>query len=310
MTNGKNAAAWAKAKIDTPYDDIDCIKLVVLAIRNGKGASGESLTYQCGGCNELWRSLNASGRYRYITRRIELESAKTLGLLLPGALLCIWKDGYNADYKDYEGNCDHIGIYVGDNDCEVVHSSATKKKVCASTLANGWTHVLIHRLIDLENGDAAELDYRAIDTPYEATVITQKDPLTIRMLPSSASRSLGKVKKGGTMTVVGLAEYDDDGREWLPVEAAADNRRSAVRGWAASEYLMPVADSQDTAGEATALFDTNDSVRVPRNELLALADALHALEASMSFNAADYLTAISALSSAAGEIIKHLEGDD
>lgn len=309
MTKGKSVAAWAKAQDGTPYWDMDCIRLVVLAIRKGNGASGESLTYQCGGCNELWRSLNKSGRYRYVTRRIELESAKSLGLLLPGALLVIWKDGYNEKYNDYEGNCDHIGIYVGDKDCEVIHSSATKKKVCTSTLANGWTHVLIHRLIDLENDDAADLDYRAIDEPYEATVITNEDPLTIRERPDAASRALGKVKKGSVMTVVGLGEYDDEKRAWLPVEAKPDNRRTIARGWAAAEYLKPVEeDAPDNAAAVSA--GALDSVIVPRDTVLALADAVNVLHSAAAYNAADYLNGVNALISAAQAVTAYLKGDD
>ena len=113
MTKGISVARWAKEQIGKPYKEIDCIKLVVLSVRNGEGASGESKSYQCGGCNELWRSLNASGKYRYVTRRLELETAKSLGLIVPGALLTIWDPGYNQKYDDWEGDCSHIGIYVG-----------------------------------------------------------------------------------------------------------------------------------------------------------------------------------------------------
>lgn len=311
MTKGKSVAAWAKAQDGTPYSDMDCIRLVVLAIRKGNGASGESLTYQCGGCNELWRSLNKSGRYRYVTRRIELESAKSLGLLLPGALLVIWKDGYNEKYNDYEGNCDHIGIYVGDKDCEVIHSSATKKKVCTSTLANGWTHVLIHRLIDLESSvdEAQELAYEVLDNPYTVIVDTDKDPLTIRDEPTTKGSALGKVKKGGRMTVVGTVKVDESGRAWLPVEAKPDNRRTIARGWAAAEYLKPVEeDAPDNAAAVSA--GALDSVIVPRDTVLALADAVNVLHGAAAYNAADYLNGVNALIGAAQAVTAYLKGDD
>ena len=310
MTKGTSVAAYGKSLIDTPYKEVDCIKLVVLSVRNGAGADGESKSYQCGGCNELWRSLNASGKYRYVTRRLELETAKTLGLLVPGALLVIWEPGYNEKYKDNEGDCSHIGIYVGDDDCEVVHSSATKKCVAASTIKNGWTHVLIHRLIDLENGEdeAQDKAFTSIE-PYEVIVSTNKDPLTVRLKPSADSEALGKVKKGGGMTVVGEVEVDDTGRAWLPVEAKCDNRRSIVRGWAAAEYLAPV--KEETASAVPAASSGSlDNVIVPRETVLALADAVNVLHGAATYNAADYLNGVNALIGAAQAVTAYLKGDD
>lgn len=311
MTKGKNLAAWAKEKIGTPYKEIDCIKLVVLAMRNADGASGESLTYQCGGTNELWRSLNASGKYRYVTKRLELETAKSLGLLVPGALLVIWEPGYNQKYDDWEGDCDHIGIYVGDEDCEVVHSSATRECVAASTLKNGWTHVLTHRLIDLENGvdEAEELDYDPLERTLTAIVATSKDPLTIRDKPSAKGNKLGKVKKGGTMTIVGVVKMDDDGNAWYPVEAQPDNRRGVVRGWAAAQYLMTM-ENGETQSATSAPNSCIDSVSVPREDLLVLADAVNAVDDGAGYNASTYLHAIEALIDAAKGLTQYLKGDD
>lgn len=309
MTKGTSVAAYGKLQIGRAYDEIDCIRLVVLAVRNGAGADGESKSYRCADTNELWRSLNASGKYHYVTKRLELETAKTLGLLVPGALLVIWEPGYNEKYKDNEGDCSHIGIYVGDDDCEVVHSSATKRCVAASTIKNGWTHVLIHRLIDLENGvdEAQELAYEPVE-PYSATVDTQKDPLTIRSKPDTGSEKLGKVKKGGTITVVGAVKVDGDGRAWLPVEARPDNRRSIVSGWAAAEYLKPV---EETASAATAASSGSlDNVIVPRETVLALADAVNVLHGAAAYNAADYLNGVNALISAAQAVTAYLKGDD
>lgn len=310
MTKGTSVAAYGKLQIGRAYDEIDCIRLVVLAVRNGAGADGESKNYRCADTNELWRSLNASGKYRYVTRRLELETAKTLGLLVPGALLVIWEPGYNEKYKDNEGDCSHIGIYVGDDDCEVVHSSATKRCVAASTLKNGWTHVLIHRLIDLENGEDESQDkaFTSIE-PYEVIVSTNEDPLTVRLKPSTGSEALGKVKKGGGMTVVGEVEIDDTGRTWLPVEAKCDNRRSIVRGWAAAEYLAPV--EEETANAASAASSGSlDSVIVPRETVLALADAVNVLHGAAAYNAADYLNGVNTLIGAAQAVTAYLKGDD
>ena len=311
MTKGKSVASWAKAQMGTPYDEVDCIKLVVQSIRNGDGASGESLNYQCGGTNELWRSLDAKGKYRYVTKRLELETAKSLGLLVPGALLAIWEAGYNQKYDDFEGDCSHIGIYVGDKDCEIIHSSATRECVAASTLRNGWTHVLVHRLIDLENGvdEAEELDYDPLEKPIVAMVETDKDPLTIRDKPSTKGNKLGKVKRGGTMTIVGVVKMDDDGNVWYPVEAQPDNRRGIVRGWAAAKYLTAI-ENGETESAPVKQTGSLGSVSIPREDLLALADAVNAVDDGAGYNASAYLHAMEALIDAAKGLTQYLKGDD
>lgn len=294
MTNGKNLAAWAKAQAGTPYKRMDCMDLVTEGVRNADGANGESLNYRCGGCNELWRSINASGKYRYVTRRLGIDTAKTTGALKPGALLVIWAPGYNEKYDDNEGDCSHIGIYAGDDDCEVVHSSKSRGMVCASTLKNGWTHVLEHRLIDLGDGEAHETDYVAIEDAYTATVCTQKDPLTIREKPDAGSRAIGKAKKGKTVTVVGEEKTDSEGRKWLPVETSG----GLVKGWACAAYLK--------AEEKTPA----DMVNVPRSEILALADALATMDDGEAFNASKFFDGVDSLQKAARAIVKRLKGDD
>lgn len=317
MTNGKRAAAWARAQIGTPYAQMDCIGLIVQAIRKAEGASGESLAYRCGGTNELWRSLNASGKYRYITRRVTIESAKALGLLKPGALVVIWEAGHSDKYDDDEGDCSHIGMVVGDEDCEVVHSSKSRGCVAASTLENGWTHVLTHRLIDLEladetdgsdaedGADEQDIAEAAPDIHIGATVCTQRDPLMIREQPHAGSRPLGKVWPGGRMTVVGASVTGADGRTWLPVEAVPSNRRIAVRGYACAQYLK-LDDDAPVGGEAAEA----DDVRVPRDDLLALADALSAMEYFDSFNSSNYIQAVGRLEACARTVCAAIGGDD
>lgn len=299
MTKGKNVAAWAEAQIGTPYKKMDCMDLVTEAIRHADGADGESLTYRCAGCNALWRSLNASGKYRYVTKRLGIETAKAMGAIRPGALLVIWEPGYNDKYDDDEGNCSHIGIYVGNADCEVVHSSQSREKVCASTLKNGWTHVLVHRLIDLEDGEVADIGYTPLDAPYTAIVCTQKDPLNIREKPEAKGRIIAKVKKGAEVTVVGEAEADGNGCAWLPVEVHG----GLTAGWACAQYLTnpQQADTENGA---------RDMVCVPRGEILALADALATMDDSEAFNAAKFFDGVDSLQKAAQDITARLKGDD
>ena len=111
------------------------------------------------------------------------------------------------------------------------------------------------------------------------------------------------------MTVVGAIVVDDTGRAWLPVEAQPDNRRTIARGWAAAQYLKPV--EEDTPDYASAASSgTLDSVIVPRETVLALADAVNVLHGAAAYNAADYLNGVNALIGAAQAVTAYLKGDD
>lgn len=309
MVKASELIAWLKQQLGRDYDEVNCSELLMEGIR----ACGdeECAAYRCGGTNELWRSHEASGRYRYITSRMTLEDAKEGGFLMPGVILAIWAAGHNEKYNDDKGNCDHIGIYVGEADCEVIHSSATKEMVAKSTLRNGWTHVLVHRLIELDADEAAE--------PMEGLpmiVHTQEgDPLAIREKPTVRSKSLGSVADGGEVMVIGSARVDEMEREWLPVRATPRNRRTEVTGFMCAQYLVmdestPAADKKAVCGAEAdyAAATVSDCAMVPRVKLLALADAINELDKTLG--PAAYIRAAEAVIERAKAIAAYLKGDD
>lgn len=308
MTNGLKAAMWAEGQIGTRYEDMDCIGLVVNAIRKADGASGESLTYRCGGTNELWRSIGKSGKYRYVTERVAIEEAAQRGMLTPGRLLVIHTDGHNAKYGDDEGDCSHIGIYRGAPDCEVVHSSATRGCVCASTIRNGWTHALVHRLIDCEGtgdweGDEAEPPEAEQSDGYRAMVTTEKDPLNLRDAPGG--KIIAKMPRGCLVTV--LSTPDADG--WVRVQFATS--QATHTGYASVDYLERIyahPPDDEKSDEPDEWAENLDDVSVPRDIVLGLADAVNAVKAYQSAEA--YVNAVTALCNAADAVTAYLKGDD
>lgn len=329
MTNGKSLARWCKAQIGTSYKIMDCIKLIVNGIRKADGADGESLSYTCGGTNELWRSINKSGKYRYVTEIVTIDEAKNRGMLVPGRLMVIWEPGHNAKYNDELGDCSHIGVYVGDADCEAVHSSATRGQVATTTVKNGYTHVLSHRLVDLrENTTGSAAPTTASTQPAQTggasgngrvlqasmVVTTEKDPLNVRDRPSVKGTVVGKAARGSTVTTVGAVQTvveDGVSRQWVEIAFKPANRRNEQTGYACTDYLVPISMSVNAAPSDSCELD---DVIVPRSAVLALADATDAFENmlylkkwTMSMEDRD---TIDELRDAARNITAYLEGDD
>ena len=107
------------------YEHEDCQRFVKNTI---KRAGGEIDEYA--GSNDMYRNA--------CSEILPLAIAK----LIPGMVLFIvaHDGGEPAKYKaDGLGNASHIGWYTG-GVYKVVHSSATRGQVAASTLKNGWTH--------------------------------------------------------------------------------------------------------------------------------------------------------------------------
>lgn len=149
-----NVAAKAIALATGPeikYSDMKCDALIEKCINDTGGGMGNTA-----GINTMVR--------KHCAWLGTIENAKAEGKLLPGAGLLINEgndDGTPAQYKgDGLGDFSHGGIYVGekalyDKDangksrlCNVVHSSSKMKRVAGSTLANGWTHVILFSEVD------------------------------------------------------------------------------------------------------------------------------------------------------------------
>ena len=124
-----------------------------------------------------------------------LNEAIALGKLIPGALLFIhaFDNGEPISYKgDGKGNASHVGIYCGEPDVEVAHSSYSRGGVFPSMLKNAWTHVGWAREIDY--GSAATDSSASHEEVDEATESgNQAGVLSYPIIPDSPTLSYVKV---------------------------------------------------------------------------------------------------------------------
>ena len=145
-------AATAAAHVGYTYDEMDCQAFVEHCARQAGGA----MDYL--GTNDMARRAAWLGT---------LSDARAQGRLVPGAGVLIreeTEENLPARYAgDGLGDFSHVGLYVGEDaltdvdkngnarSCDVVHSSATMRRVAGSTLQNGWTHVMWFTEIDYGN---------------------------------------------------------------------------------------------------------------------------------------------------------------
>jgi hypothetical protein len=143
------AAAVQAVSVGYTYDEMDCQTFIEHCARQ----AGGTMDYL--GTNDMARRAAWLGT---------LSDARAQGRLVPGAGLLIREEtdaNLPARYAgDGLGDFSHVGLYVGENaltdvdkngnarSCDVVHSSATMKRVAGSTLKNGWTHVMWFPEID------------------------------------------------------------------------------------------------------------------------------------------------------------------
>ena len=88
------------------------------AICDCKDVIAKALDIRFSGTNWLWRSINNSSKYRYLTERV--QSPRLTGDLVPGDILFKIRDGVPPNYDD-SPDAYHVGVYIGDG--SVIHSS-------------------------------------------------------------------------------------------------------------------------------------------------------------------------------------------
>lgn len=224
--DGIAAAQYLITQLGTPYSKRDCINAVVTdVIRTCKG--GKKL-YRIGGCTELWNSIDKSAKYKDVTKRMTLDEAKAEGLLI-GDLPVI--------YNKNTGVCEHIGFYMGGiGGYECLHSSATKGELCATTLKNGFTHVLRHRYItgrdpaDVGGATVNDNGVMDMDIVSYARVTTSGGALNLRSAPRKASGNIVCEIPNGTQIAV-LREANDG---WAYVS------HNDMQGYVSDQYLTMI----------------------------------------------------------------------
>jgi hypothetical protein len=172
------------------------------------------------GSNDMYRNA--------CSEIVPLDIAK----LSPGMVLFIvaHDGGEPAKYRaDGLGNASHIGWYTGGM-YEVVHSSATRGQVAASTLKNGWTHAGYLKALTY-NGAAEPVK----PEPLKGTAYINLPPSSNvfhRIKPSKSSPWWGRIWGGEAVEIV------SDSGEWTRV------RYGGHDGYVMSQFITTDATAQ------------------------------------------------------------------
>ena len=172
MIKASNAIRTARLLLNTPYSEMDCIRLIVMIIRRTAGGDTE---YRCEGTNWLWRSIKNSSKYRHLIWQQESTTGAKAGML-----------AFKRDGDDVH----HVGIVTEKG--TVIHSSSVYGRVVETPLDNSWHLLAQHKLIDSAEAvqtdqppanDAEEDEYDPGDLPAY-TSLTRSDGVTILLAGS------------------------------------------------------------------------------------------------------------------------------
>lgn len=134
--------------IGIPYKKLDCQGFVEKVISDLGIRKPDGTVYN-------WRGSNAMYRNYYSWRGTVAECGSKFGIIPQGALIYKMKhDGGEKEkgYIDNLGNFYHVGIYIGDEDRMVMHSSTGGVQYAKSL--NGWTNVSLLSFIDYTGKNA------------------------------------------------------------------------------------------------------------------------------------------------------------
>ena len=211
----KDAIAAARALIGTPYSELDCIGLIVRVIRTTPGGKAD---YRTAGTNTLWRSAEASAKYRDLTWRQEGIVGARAGMLA---------------FKRRGTDVHHVGIVTGDG--TVIHSSSAAGMVVETALDKSWQLLAIHRYIEARPSGAG-LGGETEDTQMEAYKMkVVASSLNVRDEPDVKGRRIGRLNEGAVVTV--QASFSDG---WKYV-TYGDGALGYVDGSYLAEYVEPAA---------------------------------------------------------------------
>lgn len=228
--DGIAGAKYLLTQIGEPYEKQKCDQAVVINLI--RRCPGGDPSYRTAGCTELWNSINSSGKYRHITKRMPLAEAKTDGLLI-GDLPVI--------YNEKTGKCEHIAYYMGGiGGYECIHSSQTKGCICGTTLANGFTHVLRHKCIaGVPVGDTGK-EVDSMDVLYNVQVNTSGGgPLNLRKSASTSSAVLTEIPYGAVAGVI-----EETSSKWLKVTYAG------MTGYVSRTLVAKVGENENASQSA------------------------------------------------------------
>ena len=223
MVKTMDAIRTARSLIGTPYSELDCIGLIVRVIRTSPGGVG---AYRTAGTNTLWKSVEASAKYRDLTWRQEGIVGAQAGMLA---------------FKRRGTDVHHVGLVTGDG--TVVHSSSAAGKVVETKLDASWQLLAVHRYIEAQElpqpaapaaPPGGSLGDETEDTRMEAYKMkVAASSLNVRDEPDVKGRRIGRLSEGAVVTV--QASFSDG---WKYV-TYGDGALGYVDGSYLAEYVEP-----------------------------------------------------------------------
>ena len=228
MIKAKDAIAAGRALLGTPYSQLDCINFIKRIIRT---APGGVPGYTTAGTNTLWRSAEASGKYRDLTWTQEGIAGAQAGMLA---------------FKRRGDDVHHVGLVTGDG--TVLHSSSAKGCVVETALDASWQLLAVHRYIDVKNSlslPAGEDGKGGISVePYKMRVVASS--LNVRNEPGVGGTRIGRISEGTIVTV--QAEFDNG---WRFVSYG-----DGANGYVDGSYLEAVQDETQAKPPEITILDS------------------------------------------------------
>lgn len=219
MISARDAIRTARSYLDTPYSEMDCIRLIVMVVRNSPGGDR---SYRCQGTNWLWRSIDNSGKYRQLIWRGERKAGDSSGMVRAGMLA----------FKRSGEDVHHVGIVAGTGGGEgltVIHSSSAHGKVVETRLDGSWELLGIHRDIEPE-GDGQTGGEGEMEKGKARVVLSDPSSrLNVRAAPRTQAKRIGSLRDGDEVTV---RAWREDG--WTEIEY------DGGAGYVSSEYLQRI----------------------------------------------------------------------
>ena len=181
MVKTMDAIRTARSLLGTPYSEIDCIGLIVRVIRTSPGGVG---AYRTAGTNTLWKSAEASAKYRDLTWRQEGIAGAKAGMLA---------------FKRRGTDVHHVGLVTGEG--TVIHSSSAAGKVVETKLDASWHLLAVHRYIEARPSGASlddETEEKQMEA-YKMKVVASS--LNVRDEPDVKGKRIGRLNEGAVVTV-------------------------------------------------------------------------------------------------------------
>ena len=223
MVKTQDAISAARSLIGTTYKELDCIGLIVRVIRTSPGGVG---AYRTAGTNTLWKSAEASAKYRDLTWRQEGISGAQAGMLA---------------FKRRGTDVHHVGLVTGEG--TVIHSSSAAGKVVETKLDASWQLLAVHRYIEVQelphpSAPAAPSGGSLGDEPEDTKMEAYKmkvvaSSLNVRDEADVKGRRIGRLNEGAIVTV--QASFSDG---WKYV-TYGDGALGYVDGSYLAEYVEP-----------------------------------------------------------------------